>query len=269
VAGHVEFGGPEPVIIAGPCAVESYEQTLTIAREVRAAGGHMLRGGAYKPRTSPYDFQGLGEEGLQILRAAREETGLPVVTEVLDVRTMDLVCEYADMLQIGSRNMQHFPLLREAGRQDLPVLLKRGMAASLKEWLSAAEYIAAGGNDNIVLCERGLRTPSTGEYDRNTLDLNVIQAVRRAVDLPIIADPSHGTGRDYLVPSLSLAGIAAGADGLIIEVIGAETDRAQVLCDGPQSIRPATLAGIVRAARHICSIRTQFEREVAGVAVGG
>lgn len=257
--GGVAFGASKPVVIAGPCAVESREQTRSLAREVLAAGADMLRGGAFKPRTSPYDFQGLGEEGLLILREAGEETGLPVVTEVLDVRQMELVSSYSHMLQIGSRNMQNFPLLREAGRQPLPVLLKRGVAATLNEWLCAAEYVASGGNTQIVLCERGVRTGWTAEYDRNTLDVNVVEAVRCAVDLPIIVDPSHGTGRAHLVPSAALAGIAAGADGLIIEVIGRQTRRSDVLCDGEQSIRPETLARIVRAAGRVHAAREEIE----------
>ncbi|MCK6460194.1 MAG: 3-deoxy-7-phosphoheptulonate synthase [Planctomycetes bacterium] len=257
--GAVAFGAPRPVVIAGPCAVETREQTCSLAREVLAAGADMLRGGAFKPRTSPYDFQGLGEEGLRILQEAREETGLPVVTEVLDVRQVDLVSRYADMLQIGSRSMQNFPLLREVGRQPLPVLLKRGMAATLHEWLCAAEYVASGGNTRIVLCERGVRTGWTAEYDRNTLDLNVVEAVRRAVDLPIIVDPSHGTGRAHLVPSASLAGIAAGADGLIIEVIGLKTRRADVLCDAEQGIRPDMLARVVRAVGQVRAAREEIE----------
>lgn len=261
VAG-VEFGHGRPVIIAGPCAVESREQALQIAREVRGAGADMLRGGAFKPRTSPYDFQGLGEEGLKILAEAREETGLPIVTEVLDVRDLELVSRYADMLQIGSRNMHHFPLLREAGRQNLPILLKRGMAASLKEWLCAAEYIAEGGNEQIVLCERGIRTFGNGEYDRNTLDLNVVLAVRRRVDLPVIVDPSHGTGFRDMVPGAALAGVAVGADGLIIEVIGRGTRRSDVLCDAEQGIGSETLAGIVGASRRIHEARQRFEREL-------
>jgi len=268
----VTFGAKRPVVIAGPCAVESYEQTLAVARAVRDAGADMLRGGAFKPRTSPYDFQGLGEDGLKILKAAREETGLPVVTEVMDVRAIDLVCSYADMLQIGSRSMQNFPLLREVGRTGLPILFKRGMSATLHEWLSAAEYIAVGGNDRIVLCERGIRTIGNGEYDRNTLDLNVIGAVRATVGLPIIVDPSHGTGRAQLVPPACLAGIAAGADGLIVEVIDRETERRQVLCDGAQSIRPDVLARIVKAVRAIREVRSACEldwpEDVAGGAGG-
>jgi len=247
--GGVRIGGDVPVIIAGPCAVEGAEQTLRIARDVRAAGALILRGGAYKPRTDPHDFQGLGKPGLEILAAAREETSLPIVTEVMDARDLDLVSRYADMLQVGSRNMQNYTLLRELGRQPLPVLLKRGMAATMREWIGAAEYIAKGGNREIVLCERGMRTPCAGEYDRNTLDLNVIGALRRELDLPIIVDPSHGTGRTYLVPPLSVAGIAAGADGLLIEVISDGTDRSDVLCDGDQGIRPATLRRIVRSVR--------------------
>jgi len=245
----VRIGGKHPVIIAGPCAVESHEQTLGIARAVRAAGGRMLRGGAYKPRTDPRDFQGLGKRGLGILAAVREETKLPIVTEVMDARDLDLVSRYADMLQVGSRNMQNYTLLRELGRQPLPVLLKRGMAATLREWIGAAEYIARGGNEGIVFCERGMRTPCTGEYDRNTLDLNVVGALRREVDLPIIVDPSHGTGRAYLVPPLSVAAIAAGADGLLIEVIAKDTVRTDVLCDGDQGIRPDALRRIVRSVR--------------------
>jgi len=245
----VPIGAGAPVLIAGPCAVESESQTLAIAREVRDAGGHMLRGGAFKPRTSPYDFQGLGEEGLRILASVRDETGLPIVTEVMDARDLELVSRYADMLQVGSRNMQNYTLLRELGRQSLPVLLKRGMAATLREWIGAAEYIASGGNDQIVMCERGMRTPCTGEYDRNTLDLNVVGALRREVDLPILVDPSHGTGRVHLVAPLSMAGIAAGADGLLVEVIAPDTPRDEVLCDGEQGVRPATLRRIAQGMR--------------------
>jgi 3-deoxy-7-phosphoheptulonate synthase len=258
----LEFGGRRPIVIAGPCAVENRAQTLGIAHEVRAAGADMLRGGAFKPRTSPHDFQGLGKEGLEILAAAREETGLPVVTEVLDVRDMELVSEYADMLQIGSRNMHHYPLLREAGRQRLPVLLKRAWCATLKEWLNAAEYIADGGNEQIVLCERGIRSFGNGEYDRNTLDLNVVPAVRRLVDLPVIVDPSHGTGYRDMVAGAALAGVAVGADGLIIEVIGQSTKRSDILCDAEQGIGSKTLAGIVGASHRICAVRQQFEHEL-------
>jgi len=247
--GGVPVGGAQPVVIAGPCAVETRAQTLEIAHAVRAAGGDMLRGGAFKPRTSPYDFQGLREEGLEILAEAREQTGLPIVTEVLDVRDVELVASYADVLQIGARNMQHVPLLTEAGRTGLPILLKRHWAATLAEWLGAAEYIAVEGNLDIILCERGIRSFTQGTYNRSTLDINVVPAVQRLTFLPVIVDPSHATGDDELVPAASRAGCAAGAHGLIIEVIGEATDEKTALCDGHQSIRPSVLGGIVEAVR--------------------
>lgn len=246
----VQVGGERPVIIAGPCAVESRQQTLEIARAVKEAGADMLRGGAYKPRTSPYDFLGLGEEGLKILAEARELTGLPVVTEVMDPRLVDLVGQYADVYQIGSRSMQNFPLLTEVGKRNKPVLLKRGMSATLKEWLCAAEYIAKEGNTNIILCERGVRTAQSGQYDRNTLDLNVIQAVKKSTYLPIIVDPSHGTGRLDMVPSASKAAMEYGAQGLIIEVIGENMDVKSIKCDGYQSIRPSVLREIIGEIIH-------------------
>jgi 3-deoxy-7-phosphoheptulonate synthase len=245
----VTFGGPDPVVIAGPCAVESREQTLAIARAVKDAGADCLRGGAYKPRTSPYDFQGLAEEGLQILAEARRETGLPVVTEVMDPRLVPLVASVADMLQIGSRSMQNFPLLVEIGKTRKPVLLKRGMCANLEEWLCAAEYIALGGNLDIVLCERGVRSSWAAEYSRNTLDLNVLIPTRQRTILPVIADPSHSTGDAQLVPWAARAAVAAGAQGLIIEVIGEETCVDGVLCDGFQSVRPSVLRRIVEEVR--------------------
>lgn len=245
------FGAARSVIIAGPCAVESFQQTLEIARVVRACGADMLRGGAFKPRTSPYQFQGLGREGLKILQAAGKETGLPVVTEVLDVRLVELVGQHADMLQIGSRNMQNFPLLTEVGRLGKPVLLKRAMAATLCEWLCAAEYIAKEGNRQIVLCERGIRSFASGEYSRFSLDLNVIQPARRATYLPVIVDPSHATGDPAAVPLAGRAALACGAQGLIIEVIGAHTRRAEVLCDGHQGIRPAALRNLMRYVRQV------------------
>lgn len=247
--GLLPVGGPEPVVIAGPCAVESREQTVEIAHAVRAAGADMLRGGAFKPRTSPHDFQGLGREGLEILAEAREQTGLPIVTEVLDVRDVALVAEYADMLQIGARNMQHFPLLTEAGRTGLPILLKRHWAATLDEWLGAAEYIAVEGNLDIVLCERGIRSFTQGTYNRSTLDVNIVPAVKRLTFLPVLVDPSHATGDDELVPSAALAGCAAGAHGLIIEVIAEDTDPNTPLCDGYQSIRPSVLERIIDDVR--------------------
>ena len=208
--------GEDFVVIAGPCSVESEEQALQTARAVKKAGANMLRGGAFKPRTSPYDFQGLGLKGLKILEKARQETGLPVVTEVTDPRDVSWVSEYADVLQIGTRNMQNFSLLKEVGKMNKPVLLKRGMYSTLKEWLSCAEYILAGGNPQVILCERGIRTFET--YTRNTLDLSIVPAVKEISHLPIIVDPSHGTGRLSLIEPMSLAALAAGADGIIVEV---------------------------------------------------
>ncbi len=232
----IRFGGSEIILIAGPCAVESEAQLLGVAQAVKQCGARMLRGGAFKPRTSPRSFQGLKQQGLKLLVRARALTGLPFVTEVLDVRQLELVSEYADMLQIGSRSMQNFPLLEEVGRCRKPVLFKRGMSATISEYLQAAEYILQGGNDQVVLCERGIRTfePST----RNTLDLNAIPLLKRQTDLPVIVDPSHGTGHSFMVPALSAAAIAVGADGLLIEVHG---DPAHALSDGPQSITPAVL----------------------------
>jgi 3-deoxy-7-phosphoheptulonate synthase len=251
VAG-VRFGAGVPVVIAGPCAVESEQQTMDLARSVRAVGADMLRGGAYKPRTSPHDFQGLGLDGLKILRAASDETGLPLVTEVMDVRLVGLVAEYADMLQIGSRNMQNYPLLVEAGRSGKPVLLKRGMAASLCEWLGAAEYIANEGNLKIVLCERGIKTHAGSEYSRYLLDLNVIQAAHEETFLPIIVDPSHATGVAAAVEPASRAAIEFGSDGLIIEVsnYGVKAGVPRPQCDVDQAISPATLRRIVDFIRN-------------------
>ncbi|HTZ48227.1 MAG TPA: 3-deoxy-7-phosphoheptulonate synthase [Verrucomicrobiae bacterium] len=242
----VRFGDTRPVVIAGPCAVESFDQTLAIALAVRDAGAEMLRGGAFKPRTSPHDFQGLGIEGLRILHEVSRETGLPVVTEVMDTRLVQTVCEYADMLQIGSRNMQNYPLLIEAGKSGKPVLLKRGMAASLCEWLGAAEYIANEGNLNIVLCERGIKAYPSGEYSRNVLDLNVIPAVKEETFLPVIVDPSHATGVAGMVESASCAAIAYGGHGLLIEVACDYPDAAKPRCDAAQAISPATLSNIVQ-----------------------
>lgn len=248
--GAVSFGTGLPVVIAGPCAVESERQMMEVALAVKAAGADMLRGGAFKPRTSPHDFQGLGLEGLKILRAAADLTGLPVVTEVIDVRLVEQVSQYADMLQIGSRSMQNYPLLVEAGRSGKPVLLKRGMAASLCEWLGAAEYIANEGNLNIVLCERGIKTPSAGEYSRFCLDLNVVPAAQAETFLPVIVDPSHATGMASRVEQASRASIEFGCDGLMIEVSawdGASATRP--LCDADQAISPETLGRIVQFIR--------------------
>jgi 3-deoxy-7-phosphoheptulonate synthase len=242
----VRFGGVRPVVIGGPCAVESREQTLAVARAVKAAGADMLRGGAFKPRTSPHDFQGLGVEGLRILREASRETGLPIVTEVMDPRLVETVAEYADMLQIGSRNMQNYPLLIEAGKSGKPVLLKRGMAASLCEWLGAAEYVAKEGNLEIVLCERGIKAYPSGEYSRNVLDLNVIPAVKEETFLPVIVDPSHATGVASMIEGASCAAIQYGSHGLIIEVACDHAGTVRPKCDAAQAINPDTLERIVR-----------------------
>lgn len=241
----VDIGGSSPVIIAGPCAVESYDQTLEIARTIKSVGGRLLRGGAFKPRTSPYSFQGLGEEGLEILEAARRETGLGIVTEVLDPRLVDRVATTADMLQVGSRSMQNFPLLKEVGRAGIPVLLKRGWASSLEEWLCAAEYIAKEGNRNIVLCERGVRTSCHWSYARNVFDLSVIEPLRRATPLPVLGDPSHATGDWKLVPSMSRAALAAGVHGLLIEVMATGAAREKLQSDPDQAISMESLAEIM------------------------
>lgn len=225
--------GRDLVVMAGPCSVESEEQTLTIARHVRAAGGHMLRGGAFKPRTSPYSFQGLGLKGLKILAKARQETGLMVITEVLDTRDVGWVSEYADVLQVGARNMQNFSLLKELGKQEKPVMLKRGMYSTYAEWLNCAEYILDAGNPNVMLCERGIRTFET--WTRNTVDLCAVPAMREVSHLPVIVDPTHGTGRVGLIPPMALAAIAAGADGLMVEV---HHDPACAMSDGDQALLP-------------------------------
>lgn len=232
VAG-IKIGDGNPVVMAGPCAVESKEQLFEAADIVKAAGAQFLRGGAYKPRTSPYSFQGLEKQGLEYLAEARERTGLRVVTEVTTVEALPAVAEYADMLQVGARNMQNFGLLREVGKCGKPVLLKRGLAATLDEWLNAAEYIMNEGNPNVVLCERGIRTYET--YTRNTLDLSAVAAVKHLSHLPIIVDPSHGTGKWRMVKPMAFAAIAAGADGLMMEV---HPNPAKALSDGPQSLTP-------------------------------
>jgi 3-deoxy-7-phosphoheptulonate synthase len=229
--GGVKIGGPEVVVIAGPCSVESREQLLETAQGVKNSGATMLRGGAYKPRTSPYEFQGLGIEALKILREARELTGLPVVTEVMGTEDVDLICEYADMLQVGARNMQNFALLRRLATTQKPILLKRGPSASVKEWLLAAEYLLSGGNDQVALCERGIKTFDTGM--RNTFDLAAIALAKELSHLPVMADPSHGTGKQSLIGAVSRAAIAVGADGLIVEVHPCPE---RALSDGPQSL---------------------------------
>ncbi|MDK2856374.1 MAG: 3-deoxy-7-phosphoheptulonate synthase [Bacillota bacterium] len=244
--GDVAIGGTEVVVIAGPCAVESEEQILATARAVKAAGARILRGGAFKPRSSPYSFQGLGEDGLRLLALARAETGLPIVTEVLDVRTLETVAAQADMIQIGARNMQNFELLREVGMLKLPVLLKRGLSATIEEWLLAAEYIMREGNSQIVLCERGIRSFDTAT--RNTLDLAAVPLLHQLSHLPVIVDPSHATGKWHLVAPMSLAAVAAGADGLIIEV---HPDPATALSDGPQSLTPERFAELMVRLRPV------------------
>jgi 3-deoxy-7-phosphoheptulonate synthase len=227
----VEVGGQNIVVIAGPCAVESREQLSETARAVKTGGARILRGGAFKPRSSPYNFQGLGEEGLKLIGMTRKETGIPVVTEVMDPRQIELVAGYADMIQIGSRNMQNYPLLKEAGICGKPILLKRGMMSTIEEFLLAAEYILNQGNDQVILCERGIRTFETST--RNTLDLSAVPMLKSLSHLPVIVDPSHGTGLRWMVPAMSRAAIAVGADGLIIEV---HYKPEEALCDGYQSL---------------------------------
>lgn len=227
----VKFGGNEVIVIAGPCAVESREQLTETARFVGSAGARVLRGGAFKPRTSPYSFQGLGEDGLKLLINAKKDTGLPIVTEVMDTRQVELVSQYADMLQVGSRNMQNYPLLKEVGMSGKPILLKRGMMATVEEFLLAAEYILNQGNENVVLCERGIRTFETST--RNTLDLSAVPMLKHLSHLPVIVDPSHGTGVRWMVPIMARAAVAAGADGLIMEV---HYHPENALCDGQQSL---------------------------------
>lgn len=246
----VRIGAGQPVVIAGPCAVESREQVLAVARAVQQAGAQLLRGGAYKPRTSPYAFQGLGPVALEYLAEAREQTGLPVVTEVMDPRLVEQVAQVADVLQVGARSMQNYPLLVELGRQSKPVLLKRAFWATLEEWLGAAEYIAREGNDAILLCERGVRTFASQEYARNSLDLNVIPPMLQACRLPLLVDPSHATGRADLVPIASRAALAVGVHGLLIEVRLDRTRPEELRCDGAQAITPEALAEIVARARH-------------------
>ncbi|MEW6448112.1 MAG: 3-deoxy-7-phosphoheptulonate synthase [Bacillota bacterium] len=245
----IEIGGERIHVIAGPCAVESREQLLAAAEKVRAAGATMLRGGAFKPRTSPYSFQGLGEEGLKILAEARERYGLKIVTEVMDIRTLPIVAEYADIVQIGTRNMQNFDLLRELGRITKPVLLKRGLSATIEEWLMAAEYILTSGNFNVILCERGIRSFET--YTRNTLDLSAVPVVKHLSHLPVVVDPSHGIGRWKFVAPMCRAAIAAGADGLLVEV---HPNPAEALCDGAQSLTPENFAAMMEDLRKIAVV---------------
>jgi 3-deoxy-7-phosphoheptulonate synthase len=247
--GDVTFGGPAIGVVAGPCAIETCEQTFAVAEAVKKAGARLFRGGAYKPRTSPYSFQGLGEPGLKILSAVRDKFGLGIVTEAIDHESLDLVERYADVIQIGARNMQNFSLLKRAGRAKKPVLLKRGMSATLDEFLMAAEYILAEGNYNVILCERGVRTFS--DHTRNTLDLSMIPAVQSRSHLPIVVDPSHGTGRRNKVLPLSRAAVAAGADGLLVEV---HNDPDRALSDGMQSIVPSEFAQLMVEVNQIAGV---------------
>ena len=247
--GDTEVGGKQLTLIAGPCSVESEAQIVSVAKAVKNSGATMLRGGAFKPRTSPYSFQGLKYEGLELLKEARAETGLPIVTELMSPYDIDRFVQDVDVIQIGARNMQNFELLKELGKIDKPILLKRGLSATIEEWLMSAEYILSGGNPNVILCERGIRTFET--YTRNTLDLSAIVAVKKVSHLPIIVDPSHATGKAWMVPALARAAIAVGAGGLIIEV---HNDPEHALCDGSQSIRPEQFDEVVRDLRTIAPV---------------
>jgi 3-deoxy-7-phosphoheptulonate synthase len=247
--GGVAVGGPEVVVIAGPCSVENEEQLLRTARACRRAGARILRGGAFKPRTSPYDFRGIGEEGLRLLGEARRATGMPIVTEVMRPDAVELVGRYADCYQIGARNMQNFELLREVGATSLPVLLKRGSGCTIQEWLMAAEYVLAGGNGRVILCERGIRAIDS-QFTRYTLDLNAVPVAKELGHLPVIVDPSHGTGRAALVPPLARAAVAVGADGLIVEV---HPHPADALSDGAQTLDFAGFAGLMDEVRAVAA----------------
>ncbi|MDR1997176.1 MAG: 3-deoxy-7-phosphoheptulonate synthase [Candidatus Margulisbacteria bacterium] len=248
----LKIGGKnDPVVMAGPCTVENWEVLSEIAEAVKAAGARVLRGGAWKPRTSPYAFQGLGEEGLQLLARAREETGLPIVSELMDAKDLPLFLKYpVDIIQIGARNMQNFSLLKELGRVDKPILLKRGLSATIEEWLMSAEYILSGGNARVILCERGIRTIE--KYTRNTLDLSAVPVIKKMSHLPIIIDPSHAVGHWDYVPSMSRAAIAAGADGLIIEV---HSSPEKAACDGGQCLKPGVFAGLMQDVRALVKYR--------------
>jgi 3-deoxy-7-phosphoheptulonate synthase len=255
--GGVPVGGKQLAVVAGPCAVESEAQAMETAHVVRDAGASLYRGGAFKPRTSPYSFQGLGEQGLKILAKVRRETGLPIVTEVLDTETAELVAEHADCLQVGARNMQNFSLLRRVGRARKPVMLKRGMSATLDELLLAAEYIMAEGNYNVILCERGVRT--FADHTRNTLDLSIVPAVQHRSHLPIIVDPSHGTGKRHKVIPLARAAVAAGADGIMVEV---HNHPEQALSDGPQALLPEMFKQLVAEVHAIHKVIAEAEASV-------
>ncbi len=250
--GDAVIGGPDPVIMAGPCSVEDEEQMVSTAKAVKAAGATILRGGAYKPRTSPYSFRGMGEDGLKLLQTAKEETGLPIITEVMATADVETVAKYADILQIGARNMQNYSLLDEVGLIGKPVMVKRGLSASYEEWLLAAEYVMAGGNEQVILCERGIRGFET--FTRFTLDVAAVPVIKRLSHLPIVADPSHSTGKWYLVTPVALASVAAGAHGLLIEV---HPNPDQAKCDGPQSLTFENFDMLMEQVNAIASVRKQ------------
>lgn len=252
-----KIGGKDIAIIAGPCSVESESQIIEVAEAVKASGAAFLRGGAYKPRTSPYAFQGLEAEGLELLKLAKKQTGLPIVTEIMDPATLDQFVENVDIIQVGARNMQNFTLLKQLGQTRKPILLKRGLSATIEEWIMAAEYIMAGGNEQVIFCERGIRTFEN--YTRNTLDLSAIPAIKKLSHLPVIIDPSHATGLRYMVEPLSMAAIAAGADGLIIEV---HNNPAKALCDGPQSITPDQFTAIMSKIKKYAAVEDRHISEV-------
>lgn len=258
VGNHV-IGGAEPTIMAGPCSVESREQILEIARFVKQAGGHILRGGAFKPRSSPYSFQGLGEQGLIYMAEARQETGLPIVSEVMEIDALPMMTEYVDIFQIGARNMQNYPLLKAVGKTDKPVLLKRGLSATMEEWLMSAEYVLSEGNPNVILCERGIRTFET--YTRNTLDLNAVPVIQHLSHLPVIVDPSHGIGKWRYVTAMARAGIAAGANGLIVEI---HPKPEEALSDGPQSLTLENFATMVDEVTRVASALSVDEKMYVG-----
>ncbi len=248
LGGGVQVGGEKLVIMAGPCAVEGEEQMMEVAHEIKKSGAHAIRGGAFKPRTSPYSFQGMEIEGLKILEKVNRETGLPTVTEVVDPHTVHEAASYSDVLQVGTRNMQNFYLLKELGNVSRPVLLKRGMSATIEEWLMAAEYIMSGGNENVILCERGIRTFE--KATRNTLDLSAVAVAKQQSHLPVIVDPSHGTGHWHLVPAMSKAAVAAGADGLLIEV---HPRPEEAVSDGPQSLNPEKFNTLMKDLKEVAA----------------
>ena len=245
----IKIGGKKIIVMAGPCSVETEEQIISVAKSVKLGGAAMLRGGAFKPRTSPYSFQGLKEKGLELLKIAKQETGLPIVTEIMSADKIERFVEDVDVIQVGARNMQNFELLKELGKTNKPILLKRGLSATIEEWIMSAEYIMAGGNDNVILCERGIRTFET--YTRNTLDLSAIPAVKKLSHLPIVIDPSHASGMWWMVEPMAKAAIAAGADGLIIEV---HNDPEHALCDGAQSLKPERFAHLMGELKGIAQI---------------